>query len=255
MRFVSLGSGSSGNGLLVEAKRTRLLLDCGFGLRDTVQRLARTGIAPEDLTGILVTHEHSDHVGGVVSFACKYKLPVWLTHGTLNAIKSQSARLPVIHLVDSHTRFAVGDIEIEPFPVPHDAREPVQYVFGDGARRLGVLTDTGHITSHIENSLSGCDALVLECNHDRAMLLKGPYPPGLKQRVAGRFGHLDNDAAAALLSVVDQSRLQHVIAAHLSEQNNTPLLAQTALSRVLNCEKKWVGIADQEQGFDWRQIT
>jgi phosphoribosyl 1,2-cyclic phosphodiesterase len=255
MRFVSLGSGSSGNGLLVEAKRTRLLLDCGFGLRDTVKRLARTGLAPEDLTGILVTHEHADHVGGVVSFACKYKLPVWLTHGTLSAIKPQSARLPAIHLVDSHARFAVGDLEIEPFPVPHDAREPVQYVFGDGARRLGVLTDTGHITSHIENSLSGCDALVLECNHDRAMLMKGPYPPGLKQRVAGRFGHLDNDAAAGLLSAIDRSRLQHVIAAHLSEQNNTPWLAQQALSSALNCAMEWVGIADQEQGFDWRQIA
>lgn len=255
MRFASLGSGSSGNALVVEANKTRVLLDCGFGLRETTRRLARVGLAPQDLAGIVVTHEHSDHVGGVVKFARKFNLPIWLTHGTLSAIRSQYTTLPVTHVIDSHTRFHVGDVEIEPYPVPHDAREPAQYVFGNGARRLGVLTDAGCSTPHIAAILSGCDALVLECNHDAEMLREGPYPPGLKQRVASRFGHLDNAASAGLLASLDRSRLQHVIAAHLSQQNNTAARARAALAGAMGCESAWIGVAEQEMGFDWRQIA
>jgi len=255
MRFASLGSGSSGNALVVEANKTRVLLDCGFGLRETTRRLARVGLAPQDLAGIVVTHEHSDHVGGVVKFARKFHLPIWLTHGTLSVIRSQYATLPVTHVIDSHTRFHIGDVEVEPYPVPHDAREPAQYVFGNGARRLGVLTDAGCSTPHIAAILSGCDALVLECNHDVDMLREGPYPPGLKQRVAGRFGHLDNAASAALLASLDRSRLQHIIAAHLSQQNNTAARAQGALAGAMGCEVAWIGVAEQEMGFDWRQIA
>jgi len=255
MRFASLGSGSGGNALVLEVKQTRVLLDCGFGLRDMARRLARVDLAPEDLAGILVTHEHADHVGGVVKFARKYNLAVWLTQGTLSAIRPQCPNLPLTHVIDSHTRFAIGDVEIEPFPVPHDAREPAQYVLGNGAKRLGVLTDTGCATPHIEATLSGCDALVLECNHDVNLLRNGPYPPGLKKRVASRFGHLDNGAAANLLAKLDQSRLQHVIAAHLSRQNNTPALAQDALARAMNCVADWIGVADEEAGFAWRQVA
>jgi phosphoribosyl 1,2-cyclic phosphodiesterase len=256
MRFASLGSGSSGNALLVEVKQTRVLLDCGFGLRDSIRRLARLEIAPQDLSGILVTHEHSDHIGGVARLARKFNLPVWLTHGTHTMWQSLADSLPTaLHTIDSHHRFHIGDIEIEPFPVPHDAREPVQYVLGDGARRLGVLTDVGCSTPHIEATLSHCDALVLECNHDRDMLLKSNYPSSLKKRVGGRFGHLDNNASAALLARLARGRLQHVVAAHLSRENNTPELAREALGGALNCAAEWVGVADQEEGFDWRQIT
>jgi phosphoribosyl 1,2-cyclic phosphodiesterase len=138
--------------------------------------------------------------------------------------------------------------------VPHDAREPVQFVFSDGVHRLGVLTDLGGSTPHVEACLSSADALVLECNHDRDMLFNGPYPTGLKERVGGRFGHLDNQAAAGLLSRIERSRLQHVVAAHLSQQNNTPLLARQALAGVLNCSDDWIGIAQQNSGFGWRQI-
>lgn len=254
MRFASLGSGSAGNALVVEVKQTRVMLDCGFGIRATVSRLSRLGLAPGDLSGIVLTHEHGDHVGGAAGFAHKYQLPVWLTYGTMSALQTASARWPRLHLVDSHARFAIGDMEIEPFPVPHDGREPVQYVFGDGARRLGVLTDSGCATAHIEATLSGCDALVLECNHDLDMLRRGPYPPPLKRRISGRFGHLDNTVSAALLGKLDRSRLQHVVAAHLSLQNNTPQLAQGALAEVLDCGAEWVGMADQETGFDWRQV-
>lgn len=254
MRFASLGSGSRGNALVVEAGGTRLMLDCGFGLREAASRLSRLDLTPADLTGIVVTHEHSDHVGGVAKFARKHNLPVWLTHGTLRALPPQTQPPPRLHLIDSHTAFEVGDLFVEPFPVPHDAQEPAQYVFGDGARRLGVLTDAGASTPHIEAILSGCHALVLECNHDSGMLRDGPYPPALKRRVAGRFGHLDNGAAARLLGKLDNRKLQHLVAAHLSEQNNTPALAREALSRALDCEQGWIGVASQELGFSWRQI-
>jgi phosphoribosyl 1,2-cyclic phosphodiesterase len=138
--------------------------------------------------------------------------------------------------------------------VPHDAREPVQYVIGDGASRLGVLTDLGVITSHVEACLTGCDALVLECNHDLPMLENGSYPYPLKQRIAGRLGHLHNEAAADLLRSIDTSRLKHLIAAHLSRENNTPELARAALSGALNCAAEWIGIASQREGFAWREL-
>lgn len=157
--------------------------------------------------------------------------------------------------IDSHDEFAIQDIHVQPFPVPHDAREPAQFVFSDGARRLGVLTDLGCSTPHVEASLTGVDALVLECNHDRDLLMNGAYPMNLKQRVAGRYGHLDNEAAADLLGRIDHTRLQHLLAAHLSKQNNRPELAKAALAGVLDCEMDWVGIADQALGFAWRELA
>lgn len=257
MRFASLGSGSAGNALVVEERATRLLLDCGFGLRESVMRLARLGLAPEQLTGILVTHEHEDHVGGVFKLAGKYRIPVWLTHGTFTMVKRHVAKPDAfdIRIMDSHASFSVGDLQVHPYPVPHDAREPVQFVFTDGAHRLGVLTDTGTSTPHIEAMLSGCHALALECNHDLDMLMSGPYVRQLKQRVSSRLGHLDNHSAAGLLRKLDNNFLQHIVAAHLSAQNNSPTLARQALSTALGCETEWIGIADQILGFDWRQIS
>ena len=254
MRFASLGSGSEGNGLVVEAGGSRLLIDCGFGVRDAAARLARLGIEPGSLSAILVTHEHADHVGGVPAFAARHGIPVWLTFGTLDVVGERFARTERVYGFDSHDAFAIGDLEVWPFPVPHDAREPVQFVVGDGQHRLGVLTDLGVSTPHVEASLSGCDALVLECNHDAGMLADGDYPYPLKQRIAGRLGHLDNEAAAALLASLDTSRLRHVVAAHLSQQNNTPERARAALARALNCTPDWIGIADQADGFGWRDI-
>lgn len=254
MRFACLGSGSEGNALVVEVGTSRVLLDCGFSIKETVTRLARLGLEPSDLDGIVVTHEHSDHIGGVTRFANKFNLAVWLTHGSL-AYLSNLDQMPLdTRVIDSHAGFAVGDLYIEPFPVPHDAREPIQFVFGDGQHRLGVLTDTGMITPHIEQMLSGCDALVLECNHDANMLANGPYPTSLKQRVGGRFGHLDNNAAAALLRSIDTQQLTHLVAAHLSQKNNLPELARAALAEALNCAEEWIGIADQALGFEWRSI-
>lgn len=254
IRFASLGSGSRGNALLVEAGSTRVLLDCGFGLREAVRRLERLGVAPDSLSAILVTHEHGDHVGGVFRLARRHAIPVWLTHGTLAALAGREAA-PALSVIDGHTTYAIGDLQILPYPVPHDAREPIQYVFSDGARRLGVLTDAGSLTPHLVSMLDACDALVLECNHDAAMLAASSYPPSLKRRIAGRLGHLDNAAAAALLQEIDCRRLQHVVAAHLSEENNRPALAVDALAGALSCAADWIGVADQEEGFGWRQIV
>ena len=252
MRFASLGSGSEGNGLVVEAGTTRVLVDCGFGLADSVARLARLGLQASDLAGIVVTHEHGDHIGGVGRLARKHKLPVWLTAGTL--AMAQDLDGVAVQVIDSHAAFAVDDLEIQPFPVPHDAREPVQYVFGDGNRRLGVLTDTGSSTPHIEAMLAGVDAIVLECNHDATMLENGPYPASLKRRVGGRFGHLENSQSAALLGKLMHDKLQCVMAAHVSRKNNTAALAQGALAQVLNCTDEAVRVACQSTGFDWIRI-
>ena len=255
MRFTSLGSGSEGNALLVEAGTTRILIDCGFGVRDAVARLQRAGVEPEALDAIVVTHEHGDHIGGVAAFASRFGTAVWLTFGTLSVVSESFAEVPCVRSFDSHDVFAIGDIEVRPFPVPHDAREPVQFVCSDGCWRLGVLTDLGAATAHVEASLSGCDALVLECNHDLDMLWNGDYPPALKQRIAGKFGHIDNAAAAQLLAHIDTSRLKHLIAAHLSRENNRPELARAALAQAVHCAPEWIGIADQECGFGWREFV
>jgi phosphoribosyl 1,2-cyclic phosphodiesterase len=255
MRFASLGSGSEGNALLVEAGRTRLLMDCGFGLNDSISRLARLGVSPEQLSGIVITHEHGDHISGVARLARKFNLPVWLTHGTLRGLSRTFDKAVQLHEIDPHQAFAIGDIGVIPYPVPHDAAEPVQFVFSDGARRLGILTDAGCSTAHIEQTLNGCDALVLECNHDNDMLWNGDYHYSLKRRVGGRLGHLNNQEAAGILGRLDVGRLQHLIAAHLSRKNNTAELAVQALSLALSCEADWIGVATQEEGFAWREVA
>jgi phosphoribosyl 1,2-cyclic phosphodiesterase len=253
VRFASLGSGSRGNALLVEAGNTRLLIDAGFGPREMGRRLQRLGLAGDDVDAVLVTHEHSDHIGGVFRCARLFEWTVLLTHGTLAACRDPAADARVT-IIDSQQSFSVGDICVHPFPVPHDAREPVQFVLADGNMRLGVLTDAGHVTPHMVAMLNACDALVLECNHDARMLAKGRYPQTLKRRIGGQWGHLDNAAAASLLSQLGHTRLRHVVAAHLSEENNHPAFAQAALSEVLGCAQDWIGVATQDEGFAWRDL-
>ncbi|MEP7154935.1 MAG: MBL fold metallo-hydrolase [Betaproteobacteria bacterium] len=254
LQFCSLGSGSEGNALIVRIGGSVVMMDCGFGLAETEMRLGRAGLAAADVDAVVVTHEHSDHIGGVARFARKHKIPVWLTHGTAKVLNEGSLPPSLMHYVDPHESFSIGEIHVTPYFVPHDAYEPVQYVFSDGASRLGVLTDTGSITEHIRATLSGCDAVVLECNHDLDMLMGGPYPASLKKRVSGRYGHLDNNTAASLLANMDCTRLKHVLAAHLSRQNNLPSLAQAALAGALSCSHDWIGIAEQSAGFAWREI-
>ncbi|MDP3678074.1 MAG: MBL fold metallo-hydrolase [Methylotenera sp.] len=257
MRFASLGSGSAGNALVVEVKQTRLMLDCGFSVKETTSRLARLNLTPNDITGIVITHEHDDHAGGAFKLAAKHRIPVWLTYGTLKMVTRYMPNQHDLQLniMDSHTAVAIADIEVQPYPVPHDAREPIQCVFVDGNLKLGVLTDVGRGTPHIEDQLNGCNALMLECNHDASMLQNGPYGWSLKKRVGGDLGHLENLDAANLLSKLDNSKLQHIVAAHLSAKNNTSLLAKSALAKVLGCKVDWIGVADQQQGFDWREVV
>ncbi len=254
MRFASLGSGSEGNALVVQSGRTCVLMDCGFTLAEAGVRLERLGLAADSINGIVVTHEHGDHIAGVARLARKHSIPIWMTHGTRQAQYEVLSGLPGLNEISPQHSFAIGALQVQPYAVPHDAAEPVQYVFSDGARRLGVLTDTGSSTPHIEATLSACDALVLECNHDPEMLANGDYPSSLKQRVSGRFGHLSNREAAALLARLDNRRLQHLVAAHLSRKNNTRELAVAALSAVLNCNADWIAVATQHEGLGWREI-
>jgi len=256
MQFAYLGSGSKGNAALIEAEQTCLMLDCGFSVRETLSRLSRLGRSGQDLEAILVTHEHSDHISGVGVLARKLNIPVWATAGTWRAVEHRIGKIPKREIVNHHhSPFMIGNIEVNPFPVPHDAREPVQYVFDDGKVRLGILTDVGQATPHIERMLSACDSLALECNHDYQMLMQGPYPAALKARVTSAQGHLDNQAAATLLSRLDTSRLQHLVAVHLSETNNTPALARAALCEALDCESSFIQVADQNKGLPWHAIS
>ena len=247
MRFASLGSGSRGNALVVEAGRTRVMVDCGFAHSETVMRLQRIGCAVEDIDAIIVTHEHDDHVGGVARFASRLGIPVYLTPGTFAAVAGKFEQVQS-RCFDPHAPFALGDLMVQPFPVPHDAREPAQMVFDDGKHRFGILTDVGASTPHIRAMLSGCSALMLECNHDAALLRDGPYPPSLKARIGSRFGHMRNEDTAELLAALDNTKLRHVVAAHLSDTNNTPQLARNALAMALGARPDEVMVATQEEG-------
>lgn len=233
------------------------MLDCGFSLRETEARLFRAKVEPQTITGVLITHEHEDHASGVFAFARRYRVPVWLSFGTLAALRQADPGVDE----DVETKIAQGehvveirDLQVFPFTVPHDAREPLQFVFSNGATRLGVVTDVGCSTPHVERVLSGCDALVLETNHDLEMLRTGSYPARLKARIASRMGHLDNGTSAAILAAVRWTGLRHVIAAHLSQSNNTPDLARSALAQALGCEPDWIAVASQSGGFDWRDL-
>jgi phosphoribosyl 1,2-cyclic phosphodiesterase len=258
LKFASLGSGSDGNALLISAvagtTRTTVMLDCGFGIWETERRLARLGMVPQDLSGIVVTHEHKDHVGGVFKFARRHRLPVWLSFGTYQAVRDDCNDV-TFHLCRDGDLLAIGDLELTPYTVPHDAREPIQYLANDGDTKLGVLTDAGQSTPHLVQVLGGCDALMLECNHDRQMLADSAYPPSLKQRIGGAYGHLSNQTAAEILGALDQSRLKKVVGAHLSRANNTPELARSALCGVLAGTQAEIMIACQEEGFSWIEVT
>lgn len=258
MRFASLGSGSEGNALLVEAGGRlpggiafRVLIDCGFGLKEVERRMARLGCEPGSIAGILVTHEHGDHVGGVFRLARAHRIPVYLTHGTMRASPQASGCAELLRVIDSHRAFELGGLRVEPFPVPHDAQEPVQYVLDDGEARLGVLTDIGHPTAHLTQALSRLTALVLETNHDAALLAGSAYPPALKRRISGRYGHLENADSARILEQLDRTRLRRLVAAHLSRQNNRADLARAALASVMGWDAERVHVADQDEGLGW----
>lgn len=257
LRFRSLGSGSTGNATLVEAtcegRTSRLLIDCGFGIRQLDARLARAGVSPCDIDAIFITHEHGDHIGCSRALSRRECIPVWMSEGTwlANGGHDFEGRL---HIARDGAAITIGDLLVQPFTVPHDAREPLQLRCTDGARTLGVLTDLGHATPYVLECMAGLDALLLEFNHDSEMLANSAYPPFLKMRVGGNYGHLSNQAAAAIASAALHGGLRHVLAAHLSEQNNRPDIVRRMLAEALGASEHEMLAATAAEGSPWLDL-
>jgi phosphoribosyl 1,2-cyclic phosphodiesterase len=252
-RFASLGSGSRGNATVIEAGATSVLVDCGFAARELVARCEGLGFDPGVLSAILVTHEHGDHMRGVGALARRFGIPVWMTHGTWRA--ADFGVIADLNLFSGHAGdFRIGDLQVTPVPVPHDAREPTQFVFSSAGLRLGLLTDLGSITPRVLDSFDGVDALLLECNHDPDMLALGPYPPSLQARVGGHYGHLNNAQAADFLGRIDHTRLRHLVVGHLSEKNNSPELARKAMEAVSTELRSCLSLLIQDRASDWFAI-
>jgi phosphoribosyl 1,2-cyclic phosphodiesterase len=258
MRFRSLGSGSGGNATVVEAGRgagaRRLLIDAGYSLRELEARLARAGLQPTDLHAVFVTHEHGDHIGCATALAERYALPLWMSRGTWRAIGAPELPQLIRYARDGQA-IDLGEMQLTPFTVAHDAEEPLQLRCSDGARTLGVVTDVGSPTPHLLEHLRGVDALLLECNHDRDLLAGSSYPMSLKRRIGGRLGHLSNDTAAQILAACLHDGLKRLVAAHLSRHNNTPALARAALAAVWGASREDVVVADQQHGCEWIDLT
>lgn len=256
LRFKNLGSGSSGNSTLVEAtglKAVRVLVDCGLGLKHLIYRLAQAGVQPEGITALFITHEHADHIGCTRSFALRYRTPVWMSQGTHAALGSPDFD-GLLSVASDDEAIDLGGLQLMPFTVPHDAREPLQLSCTDGSAKLGILTDLGHATAHVLMHLQGCNALMLECNHDTGMLAKSAYPAFLKRRVGGLYGHLSNLAAAEIALKVMHQGLKQVVAAHLSEQNNHSALVQDVLAEALSCSPQDIIVATPGNGTNWLTI-
>lgn len=249
MKVCLLGSGSKGNALLIRSGGTRLLVDAGLSARELCRRLARVQVAPEELDGVLVTHEHVDHVRGLGVLSRRFRLPVYLHHATAAALADAQRPDRVIEF-DTGTEFAVGNLGVKAFPVTHDARATVGFTINGAAGKAGIATDLGIATRLVADELSRCRVLVLEANHDEAMLRDGPYPWPLKQRIKGNHGHLSNRASADLLETLCWEGLESVFLAHLSETNNHPRLAlqaaEQAFARQQRCRPRLqVGSQDQ----------
>lgn len=253
LRFKSLGSGSGGNATLVEAGGLlpfRLLVDCGLGIRQLGVRLAQAGLLPEDIDAVFITHEHGDHIGCAHALALRHRIPVWMSQGTHSAIGSPEFG-GLLHTARDGKAIDLGGLQIMPFTVPHDAREPLQLSCTDGSAKLGIVTDLGHATPHVMAHLQACHALLLESNHDTDLLGQSVYPPFLKRRVGGDYGHLSNTAAAAIACAVNHGGLKHLVAAHLSAKNNRPGLVQDVLANALGCQSDEIVVAGQASGTPW----
>jgi phosphoribosyl 1,2-cyclic phosphodiesterase len=248
IRLASLGSGSRGNGTLVDIGNELLLIDCGFTVKQTEARLSRLDLKAADITAVLVTHEHSDHMSGVAALAHKYALPVYASYGTLNSPAAARTSL-VGRVIDAHASVQIGAVTVQPVVVPHDAREPIQFVFQHGSERVGVLSDLGHVTPHVIEHYQQLDLLLMESNHDREMLQRGRYPYSVKQRILGDHGHLSNEQAAQFLSQIIHPALK-VVVGHVSEENNHPDLLQQTFAGYHN-QVDHLEFATQSEGASW----
>jgi phosphoribosyl 1,2-cyclic phosphodiesterase len=253
LKVASLGSGSKGNSTLIATKEATVMVDCGFTLKETLKRLERLEVMPYDIDAVLVTHEHQDHISGVGPLSRKFNIPVWSTRGSL--LSGKCGKLNEFSIIEGFQRFQIHDLDIVPISVPHDAREPCQYLFKAYGKQLGVLTDLGSYTPEIIDVLQSCDGLLLECNHDEEMLWNGPYPRSLKQRVGGPLGHMSNKQAITLLEKVHSERLKLLIASHISEQNNCPNLVQQSVAEAIQWPLNDVIISEQDQGFGWYELN
>jgi phosphoribosyl 1,2-cyclic phosphodiesterase len=254
IRLTVLGSGSAGNATCIAGDATSLLVDAGFSCRGLAGRLRAAGIEPESVDGLLITHEHADHVRGAARFSRTFRVPLYCSAATFRAAGLDREKPVEWIAVRAGRTFPLGSFEVTPFPVPHDAVETVGYVVQQEGRRLGYATDLGHGAASVREGLRGCDLLVLESNHDVELLRNGPYPENVKQRVLGRHGHLDNESAAALLLEVAGERTRRVVLAHLSRTNNRADLAVEAARREFEragLEPPAIHAADQWTPSPW----
>ncbi|GAM09998.1 putative metallo-hydrolase YycJ [Geobacter sp. OR-1] len=232
MKLCLLASGSKGNSVFIEAGETRILVDAGCSGREICKRLTSRGLASESIDAIVVTHEHSDHISGVGVLSRKLKIPVIVSHRTLEVTNKHFAGCELFEF-ESGNQFVFRDILIDPFPITHDAVDPVGFIIESTEGRAGIATDLGIATRLVQDKLKGCRALVLESNHDEEMLMNGPYPWHLKQRIRSRHGHLSNAESVELLRELHHEALEGLFLAHLSEVNNNPDKAVAATAAFL----------------------
>ncbi len=235
MRFCPLYSGSSGNLSFVEAGGVRLLIDCGFPASRAAAALRERGVAPETVNGILVTHDHSDHARGVGVFSRKFHVPVYANEATFRAMDGQVGKLDpsLTRVFETGRDFYIGGVNVLPVPIPHDAAEPVCFIFTDVDAKLSVITDAGHFDERMRMAASGSDLVLLESNHDIDMLKAGGYPYPLKRRILGETGHLSNDACGKALVELYLMGVRRAVLGHLSGENNMESLALETVRSVL----------------------
>lgn len=217
-----LASGSKGNAIYISDGTTALLIDAGLSGVEIERRLEAHNLDPRDIDAMIVSHEHADHIRGVGILSRRFDLPVYLSEKTGEEARPTIGKIKEMRAFDCGQPFKVNTLNVEPFSIAHDAEDPAGFTISCNGRKIGIATDLGIATALVKQNLKGCDLLILEANHDPEMLMNGPYPWPLKQRIKGRTGHLSNQASGALLSELKHDRLQHVILAHLSETNNTP---------------------------------
>ena len=252
MRFASLGSGSGGNGTVVDTGSGAVLIDCGFNAREAERRLGALGIKPSSLLAILVTHEHSDHIGGVATLARRYKLPVYATAGT--QASGRLSNVAQLHTILPDELFSVAEMQVIAVPVPHDAREPVQFCISWRDLRVGILTDLGSVTRRVIDAFSRCHGLLIEANHDRDALARGPYPATVKRRVAGDWGHLNNEQTRYLIEALDTDVLRQLVIGHISRRNNSEAMARAVLDSLALPAQCRVEYACQDSVLAWRRV-
>ena len=251
LRVCVLGSGSKGNCTYIESPEARILLDAGLSAREIERRLQHIGRSPESLDGVLISHEHIDHIQGVGAFARRYQIPVYANPGTWRRAQHVVGVVAEVRAFATGTAFPLKDLLIEPFSLPHDADDPVAFRLSWCRRVTAVVTDLGYPSQLVRERIKGCHLLILEANHDDAMLKAGPYPWPLKQRISGKSGHLSNVQSSQLLRDVLHDELEYVVLAHLSEINNFPELARLTAQEALGMRTTRLSVASQREVSEW----